>query len=69
MATRRATFIIDDSLAGLARELGVNVSAAARAGVQAAVRAALIERDRAAYERQPEQPDVFWVVAEGWVEP
>jgi post-segregation antitoxin (ccd killing protein) len=69
MATRRTTFTLDDALAELASELDVNVSAAAREGVQAAVRAALIERDRAAYERQPEQPDAFWDEAEAWAEP
>jgi hypothetical protein len=50
------------------RELGINVSAAARDGVAAAVRAALANADRVAYERQPERPDAFWTRAEAWTE-
>ena len=46
MATR-TTFTMDDSLAEQARLLGVNVSAAARDGVAAAVLAAQLEHDRA----------------------
>jgi post-segregation antitoxin (ccd killing protein) len=69
MSTTRTTFTLDESLAALARELGVNISAAAREGVHAAVRAALTQRDRAAYEQHPEQPDPFWVEAEAWSEP
>lgn len=65
MATR-TTFTLDDSLAKQARELGVNISAAARQGVATAVRAALAEKDRAAYERHPEKPDSFWAEAETW---
>jgi hypothetical protein len=30
------------------------------------VRAALIERDRAAYRNRPEEVDDFWVDAEAW---
>lgn len=66
MPTTRTTFSLDESLAEQARELGVNVSAAARDGVAAAVRAALARADRAAYERDPEQPDSFWNDAEAW---
>lgn len=65
MATR-TTFTLDDSLAKQARELGVNISAAARQGVATAVRAALAEKDRAAYERHPEKADSFWAEAETW---
>ena len=65
MATR-TTFTLEESLAEQARELGVNISAAARQGVASAVRAALAENDRAAYERQPEGPDPFWIEAEAW---
>lgn len=65
MATR-TTFTLDESLAEKARKLGVNISAAAREGVASAVHAALAEKDRAAYERQPEQPDLFWSEAEAW---
>lgn len=53
-------------MADLARRLGINVSAAAREGVAAAVRAALAQSDRAAYERHPERPDPFWADAEAW---
>lgn len=59
---------MDDSLAERARRLGINISAAARDGVAAAVRAALAQADRAAYERRPERPDSFWAEAEAWTE-
>ncbi len=68
MASTRTTFTMDDALADLARQLGINISAAARNGVAAAVRAALAHADRAAYERQPERPDSFWTEAEAWTE-
>jgi len=64
--TTRTTFTLEESLAAKARKLGVNISAAAREGVASAVRAALAEKDRAAYERQPEQSDPFWTEAEAW---
>jgi post-segregation antitoxin (ccd killing protein) len=65
MATR-TTFTLDEHLAEQARELGVNISAAARQGVAAAVHAALAENDRIAYERHPEEPEPFWTEAEAW---
>jgi post-segregation antitoxin (ccd killing protein) len=68
MASTRTTFTMDDSLAERARQLGINVSAAARDGVAAAVRTALAEADRAAYERQPERSDSFWTEAEAWTD-
>jgi hypothetical protein len=46
----------------------VNISAAAREGVEAAVRKALGEADREAYRRRPERPDPFWSEAEAWTE-
>jgi hypothetical protein len=49
-----------------ARQLGVNISAAARDGVAAAVRAALARSDRDACERMPEKVDGFWSDAEAW---
>ena len=64
MASVRTTFTLDDKLADRARELNINVSAAAREGVAAAVRAALAASDRAAYQRNPEQLDEFWNDAE-----
>ena len=66
MASTRTTFTLDDELAERARELGVNISAAARQGVADAVRAALARSDRQAYRRHPERPDSFWAEAEAW---
>ena len=66
MATMRTTFTLDRELAEQAQRLRVNISAAARDGVSAAVRQALAEADRAAYERFPEEPDEFWDQAEAW---
>jgi post-segregation antitoxin (ccd killing protein) len=68
MASTRTTFTLDARLAERARQLGVNVSAAARAGVTAAVRAALGEADRAAYRSHPERHESFWDDAEGWAD-
>jgi post-segregation antitoxin (ccd killing protein) len=62
----RTTFTLDDDLARRARELGINISAAARQGVADAVRAALARADREAYRRHPERPDGFWSEAEEW---
>jgi post-segregation antitoxin (ccd killing protein) len=66
MATTRTTFTLDDSLVEQARRLGVNISAAARDGVAAAVRAALAQADRAAYQKKPESVEAFWAEAEVW---
>ena len=66
MTSTRTTFTMDESLAELARRLGVNISAAARDGVALAVRAALAEADRAAYREKPEEVDEFWTEAEAW---
>lgn len=66
MAPTRTTFTLDDALVERAHQLGVNISAAARAGVEAAVRAALARSDRAAYQRHPERADSFWAEAEAW---
>jgi len=68
MTTTRSTFTLDQTLAEQARRLGVNISSAARNGVASAVRAALAERDREAYERKPESVDSFWDEAETWGE-
>lgn len=59
---------MDAELAERARQLDINVSAAAREGVAAAVRAALAESDRAAYQRHPDRSDPFWDEAEAWGE-
>ncbi len=66
MASTRTTFTLDEALAERARQLSINISAAARDGVAAAVRAALARSDRAAYAQQPERPDPFWTDADGW---
>jgi len=66
MALTRTTFSLDEALADQARKLGVNVSAAARDGVAAAVRSALAQADRCAYSDMPESVDTFWVDAEAW---
>lgn len=68
MASTRGTFTIDQALAERARRLKVNVSAAAREGVEAAVRKAMAQADREAYRRRPERPDPFWSEAEAWTE-
>jgi post-segregation antitoxin (ccd killing protein) len=68
MATTRSTFTIDRALADQARRLKINVSAAARDGVEAAVRAAMARSDREAYRRRPERPDRFWSDIEAWTE-
>ncbi len=66
MITTRTTFTLDEALSQQARRLGINISAAARDGVAAAVRTALAESDRAAYQRTPEGPDASWADAEAW---
>ena len=68
MVSTRTTFTLDDALAEQARQLDINISAAARDGVAAAVRTALAEADRAAYRQRPERPDTFWSGAEAWGE-
>ncbi len=66
MASTRSTFTLDEQLAERARRLNINISAAARQGVAAAVRAALAQSDRDAYQRIPERPDPDWQAAEVW---
>jgi post-segregation antitoxin (ccd killing protein) len=68
MASTRSSFTIDGELAERARRLKVNVSAAARTGVEAAVKAATARADREAYRRRPERPDPFWSGVEAWTE-
>ena len=69
MGSSRTTFTLDEELAERARQLGVNVSAAARQGVADAVRAALTRSDREAYLKHPERGGTFWTEAEAWGEP
>ena len=68
MASTRSTFTMDRVLAERARRLKINISAAAREGVESAVRAAMARADRDAYSRRPERPDPFWSDAEAWTE-
>jgi post-segregation antitoxin (ccd killing protein) len=69
VASTRTTFTMDEDLAERARELGVNISAAARQGVTEAVRAALERADREAYAKHPENVDAFWTEVEAWGQP
>jgi post-segregation antitoxin (ccd killing protein) len=69
MASTRTTFTLDQDLADRARQLRINISAAARQGIADAVRAAMAESDREAYKRRPERADAFWSEAETWGEP
>ena len=68
MASTRTTVTLDRALADRARRLDINISAAAREGIEAAVRAAMARADRAAYQRRPERPDPFWSEVEAWTE-
>ena len=56
----RISLTLDSELAEMARRFDVDVSAAARDGVAAAVNRAMGLSDRAAYQRIPEEPDSFW---------
>ena len=67
VAMTRIAFSLDRQLAEQARDLGIDVAAAARAGVRAAIHSAMIESDREAYRRVPEEPDGFWDEAQAWV--
>ena len=68
MASIRTTFTLDEALAERARQLDINIPAAAREGVAAAVRAALADADCAAYQRALDRSDPFWDDAEIWGE-
>ncbi|MEX0868317.1 MAG: type II toxin-antitoxin system CcdA family antitoxin [Nitriliruptoraceae bacterium] len=60
----RTSVLFDDELAAEARELGINVSEAAREGLRQAIRRRRAARDRAAYLAQPEAEDADWDEAE-----
>lgn len=64
----RTSISVDDELAAEARELGINVSEAARDGLRRAIRRRRAERDRAAYRAHPEAEDDAWDQAEAWGE-
>lgn len=65
----RTSAIFDDELLVQARELGINVSEAAREGLRQAIRKRRAERDRDAYRARPETDDTDWDGAEAWGEP
>jgi post-segregation antitoxin (ccd killing protein) len=65
----RTTVVIEEQLVAEARELGINLSAAAREGLHRAVRRRRAELDRQAYQRQPEVADEAWDDAEAWGPP
>jgi post-segregation antitoxin (ccd killing protein) len=65
----RTSVTFDDELAAEARELGINVSDAARQGLRQAIRRRRAERDREAYLAHPEVEDADWHEAEAWGEP
>lgn len=50
----RTSVVIDDELAAEAKELGINMSEAARDGLRTAVRRRRAEHERDASRRQPE---------------
>lgn len=62
----RTSVVFDDELADEARELGINVSEAAREGLREAIRRRRAERDRDAYLAHPETEDTSWDDAEAW---
>ena len=64
----RTSVNVDDELAAAARELGINVSEAAREGLRRAVRRRRAEQDREAYLANPEVEDDDWDEAEVWGE-
>jgi post-segregation antitoxin (ccd killing protein) len=65
----RTSVTIDDALLVRARELGIDVSEAARQGLTQAIRRRLSQRNRAAYLARPELEDSAWDDAEAWCEP
>ena len=65
----RTSVILDDELAAEARELGINVSEAAREGLRQAIRRRHAERDREAYLAHPETEAADWDDIEAWGEP
>lgn len=62
----RTSVVFDDELADEARELGINVSEAAREGLREAIRRRRAERDRDAYLAHPETEAADWDDAEAW---
>jgi post-segregation antitoxin (ccd killing protein) len=62
----RCSITLDAELADRARQLNIDIAAAAREGMAAAVRAALAAADRVAYESHPERSDSSWDEPETW---
>lgn len=62
----RTSIILDAKLAREARELGINVSEAAREGLRRAIRQHRAEHDKKAYLAHPEHEDADWDTAEAW---
>ena len=60
MASTRTTFTLDDDLATRARELNINISAAAPNAVPEAVTKAMTDSDRAAHPKPPQRLDPLW---------
>ena len=65
----RTSVSLGDELAAEARELGINVSEAAREGLRRAIRRRRAELDRQAYLAHPEVEDEDWDQAEAWGQP
>lgn len=66
MVLHRTTFTLDEVLADQARMFNINVSAAARRGVEEAVREAKNAQDRAGYTAHPEVAGQGWEEVEDW---
>jgi post-segregation antitoxin (ccd killing protein) len=66
--TVRTTITLDDADLEACKSLGVNVSAAARAGIRAALKAADAEADRKAYVEHPEHADDPIVETQAWAD-
>ncbi len=62
----RTSVIFDDDLAAEARELGINLSEAAREGLRHAIDRGRAARDRQAYLDMPEPESPDWDEAEAW---
>ncbi len=66
----RTTITLDDDVAELARKHEINISAAARQGVEEAIRRARDEADRRAYVEHPEDADAEdpWEGSRTWID-
>lgn len=66
----RTTITLDDDVAETARELDINISAAAREGIEEAIRRARDDADRRAYLEHPEEADADdpWESSRTWID-